>query len=368
MIELLFDGIIILFISSIPYIIYLYGIRFGKKLDDIPFPEVYPNISIIISAYNEELVIKERILNLEQCNYPKELIEIIFVDDKSSDDTYLKAKYYLEKTNIPFRIISNDTRMGTNRSYNNAMKMAKYPIIVTTDADVFFDPDALNHLIGRLISDEKIAAVTGELQPRIDANMTTRLEETYRSFYGRMCDWESDIDSTYNFNGALVAFRGNLIKRIDDKRGADDANTAFEAIRQGYKAVYEKRALIYEDIPMTFKQQYRQKIRRATQLIEATIANFDLLTKKRAFSKYIYPMRIFMYLATPFLFFLSIILIGLYSNLLLSISLLFIIIVSYIWRQNIFVTFVVNQFYLLMGLVNICRDTRVWESTSKKVK
>ena len=41
------------------------------------------------------------------------------------------------------------------------------------------------------------------------------------------------VDSTYNFNGALVAFRTDLIRRIDDKRGSDDANTAFEAIRRG---------------------------------------------------------------------------------------------------------------------------------------
>ena len=55
--------------------------------------------------------------------------------------------------------------MGTNRSYNFAITRAHHSVIVTTDADVFFEPDALNYLIDRLFSDEKIVAVTGELRP-----------------------------------------------------------------------------------------------------------------------------------------------------------------------------------------------------------
>ncbi len=91
------------------------------------------------------------------------------------------------------------------------------------------------------------------------------LEGVYRSFYGRMCEWESALDSTYNFNGALVAFRSDRIRRINDKSGADDANTAFEAIRKGYRAVYEKKAIVFEDIPESFTVQYRQKTRKGNR-------------------------------------------------------------------------------------------------------
>ena len=65
----------------------------------------------------------------------------------------------------------------------------------------------------------------------MNTDILTILEGVYRSFFGRMCEWESAHESTYNFNGALVAFRSDLITRINDKQGADDANTAFEAIR-----------------------------------------------------------------------------------------------------------------------------------------
>ena len=206
----------------------------------------------------------------------------------------------------------------------------------------------------------------------MNTNSTTILEGVYRSFYGRMCDWESTIDSTYNFNGALVAFRSDLIKRINDKRGADDANTAFEAIRKGYRAMYESKAIVYEDIPKSFKIQYRQKTRRATGLIEATLSNLDLLRKKTWFSRFFYPLRIVMYLVTPSLFFLSLIVFCLgmllYNPVILAALVLPVAVGVIFWRQNLVFAFILNQFYLLAGLLNLGKDMRVWESTSDKKK
>jgi poly-beta-1,6-N-acetyl-D-glucosamine synthase len=363
-------GLVLLFLAVSPYLIYLLGISFGKKSGEVSFPNEYPQISMIMSAYNEESVVEERVANLIECHYPKERCEIIFIDDCSSDDTLSRVKISLEKSGLDYRIIANTERLGTNRSYNHAMKLARYPIIVTTDADVFFDPDALNYLMGRLVADPAIAAVTGELRPHTNENPTTKLEGAYRSYYGRMCDWESANDSTYNFNGALVAFRTDLIRRIDDKRGSDDANTAFEAIRKGYRAVYEPRAIVYEDIPASFSVQYRQKIRRAKRLIEATLANVDLFGINRPFTRVFYPLRLFMYLATPLLFFLSLVLIavGLFpiNPFIVPVLALLALLMGIFWRENIFNAFIVNQFYLIIGLLNMGKDTRIWDSTSKK--
>jgi biofilm PGA synthesis N-glycosyltransferase PgaC len=367
---LLFLAVLLFFIAFSPYLIYLLGIYFGKKSDQVPASTPFPDISIIMSAYNEEQVIGKRIANIQECHYPKESIEIIFVDDCSSDDTKNLAKSWLERSGITYQLIANSERLGTNRSYNYAISKANYPIIVTTDADVFFEPDALNYLIGRLLSNEKIAAVTGELRPVMNANSTTLLEGVYRSFYGRMCEWESALDSTYNFNGALVAFRSHLIRRINDKLGADDANTAFEAIRKGYRAVYESKAIVYEDIPGSFIIQYRQKTRRATGLIEATLSNLDLLGKNTWFSRFFYPLRIFMYVCSPIIFFLSVVVfclgVFLYNPLFLFWFMVLLAGAGIVWRQNLVFAFILNQFYLLAGLLNLGKDMRVWESTSDK--
>jgi len=369
---LLSIAILLFLIALFPYLIYLSGIYFGKKSDQVPPSPAYPDISIIMSAYNEGQVISKRIANIQECHYPKERIEIIFVDDCSSDDTKNLAESCLERSGIKYQLIANSERLGTNRSYNFAISKANYPIIVTTDADVFFEPDALKYLIGRLLSNEKIAAVTGELRPLMNTNSTTMLEGVYRSFYGRMCEWESAIDSTYNFNGALVAFRSDFIRRINDKLGADDANTAFEAIRKGYRAVYESKAIVYEDIPESFTIQFRQKTRRATGLIESTLSNLDLLGKNTRFSRFFYPLRIFMYVCSPIIFFLSVVVfclgVFLYNPLFLFLFIVLLAGAGIIWRQNLVFAFILNQFYLLAGLLNLGKDMRVWDSTSDKKK
>jgi cellulose synthase/poly-beta-1,6-N-acetylglucosamine synthase-like glycosyltransferase len=359
-------------IALFPYLVYLAGIYFGKKPNEARAARYYPDISIIMSAYNEERVIGKRIANLQECTYPKERMEIIFVDDCSSDGTKKLAESFLERSGISYQLIANSQRMGTNRSYNFAITRAQYPVIVTTDADVFFEPDALIYLINRLLDDDRIAAVTGELRPVKNTSTTTVLEGVYRSFYGRMCEWESALDSTYNFNGALVAFRSDRISRINDKLGADDANTAFEAIRKGFRAVYEKKAIVYEDIPPGFTIQYRQKTRRATGLIEATLSNLDLLRKNTPFSRLFYPLRIFMYVCSPPIFLISA---GLFCLWLFLVNPVFLMAgiallagIGIAWRQNLVYAFILNQFYLITGLLSLGKDMRVWDSTSEKKK
>jgi len=134
--------------------------------------------------------------------------------------------------------------------------------------------------------------------------------------------------------------------------------------------VYERRAIVFEDIPSSFGIQYRQKIRRAKRLIEATLGNLDLLGLDRPFTRFFYPLRLFLYVCTPVLFFLSLALIavGLYSYnaLIIPVVIVFAAVIGIIWRENVFTAFIVNQFYLLVGLLNMGKDTRIWDSTSRK--
>ncbi|MDD4484232.1 MAG: glycosyl transferase family 2, partial [Methanoregula sp.] len=100
-------------------------------------------------------------------------------------------------------------------------------------------------------------------------------------------------------------------------------------------------------------------------------ANRDLLGMDRPFSRVIYPLRFFMYLVTPVLTFISLalIVVGLYFvyPLLLLVLLILVSVAGIVWRQNLLNAFLINQFYLLTGLLNMGKDMRIWESTSKKV-
>ena len=370
--EYIILSVILIAIASVPYLYYLCGIRFGKKTAKIPLlsDAELPCVSIVISAYNESAVIERRITNLLESDYPLNKYELLFIDDCSSDNTGQLAKNALEKSGIPYQFFTNTERKGTNRSYNAAIKTAKYDIIATTDANKFFRAETLRTLISRLMYTKDTAAVCAEVlpEPVSAAEKLGSLEGVYRNFYGRMCDWESAVDSTYNFNGALVAFKKDMVSSINERKGADDANTAFEAIRRGYRAVYETNAIVYEKIPGNIKKQYKQKIRRAKRLIEATLANRDLLRSGRPFAKKFYPFRLMMYVVCPAVFFAGGIffIIGLFIfNPLIALLFLALVILFMIgFKKTLAAAFVLNQFYLLIGLLNLGKDMRVWESTS----
>lgn len=367
---LLISGLGALFAAVAPYGIYLAGIWFGKKPVPVPLCSEYPFLSIIIPAFNEEHVIRRRIQNIAETSYPSDCYELIIIDDASTDSTREAAMQAIADTTLHGRVLSNNERRGTNRSFNRGIGEARADTIVTTGADVFFEKDALQRVISRLISSPDIGAVCADMQPVPDPGYTRTItrEEAYRGYYGHMCRWESAHDSTFNFNGGLVAFRKGYVTRIRERRGSDDANTAFEVIRSGKRAVYEIDALVYEEIPEHRESQSRQKMRRAKRLIEATLANLDLLRQKRPFSRIFYPLRICMNVLSPGLFILGLafLLIGAAMASPVLALILGAVLVAGIAGENIVSVFLFNQYYLFCGLLNLGTDTIVWESTSKK--
>jgi len=361
-------GICLLIISAVPYPIYIFGIAFGKKKSVVPTLTNYPPISIVMSAYNEAENIESRLKNINGCKYPGKQT-IIFVDDKSSDDTEKVAQEWLNVLGFSYHIITNPVRMGTNASYNRAITAAETDIVVVTDADVLFGKNALVRIIDRLESNERIGAVSGDLQPSAQfRNTTAVMEHNYRSVYGKMCEWESAHDSTFNFNGALMAFRKSAVNWVDQKTGADDANIAFAVIRNGYRSVYENNAVVFEDVPASIDIQFRQKVRRAKGLIEAIISNIDILHSGRPFA-WFYAIRIWMLIVSPSLFFAGIgvcIIASYLSSFNAGITISGVVVIMVLF-STFARAFVINQAYLIAGLFSR-RNAQVWESTSSVKK
>jgi biofilm PGA synthesis N-glycosyltransferase PgaC len=362
-------GFILLVLGILPYLIFLVGILAGKQPDAAPVPASYPPISIVIPAYNEEAVIGERIQNIALMAYPGG-IEVILVDDQSTDRTGEVAQAEFLKQGMPYTVLQNEERMGTNRSFNRGISRAAHEIIVTTGADVYFATGALELVVARLMSDPAIGAVCADMLPREGGLTTGSIERTYRSIYGRMCAWESAYDSTYNFNGGLVVFRRGVVEKIRERKGADDANTAFEAIRKGYRAFYEIHAIVYEDVPDALSRQSGQKIRRAGRLIEATLGNLDLLHAPRPFSRIFYPLRIAMFVLSPPLIWSGLVLALAGTTLVAPVPAILAVlalgVIVAMKPDSLISTFLLNQWYLINGLVRLGRDMRVWESTSRK--
>ena len=370
---ILFAGIFLVLLAAVPYVVYLFGMTFGKKPNEIKTGDTanLPNISIVVCAYNEERNIRKKIQSVIECSYPDDKIELIIVNDASRDKTEEVARDALKDVHIKWEIHTNEKQQGKNKSLNTGISLASSDIVFSTDADLVWDKYSAERLVRGLLSDDKYAAGTGDLQPNQGIDRVTSMEKTYRSFFGRMAEWEAVHDSTYAFNGCLLVFRKSKVQGVNETAGADDANLAFSAIRNGYRTFYDSQAVIFEELPENLKKQYTQKVRRAKGLIQTTLMNRDLLKEKRPFSKIFYPLRIWMFTVTPTLLFSGAVLFcgGLLfiQPIVLALGIIALILLSVLKKGNLITSFITNQFYLFMGLYSRRKDAVIWQSTSKKV-
>ncbi|NPE27427.1 glycosyltransferase [Methanococcoides sp. SA1] len=363
-------------LSAIPvmvYMIYIFAAITSKPKQYPPLKSL-PEISIIIPTYNEGEVIEHRIQNLAKIDYPVNKMNIIIVDDQSNDDTVEKATSAFEKYHISGEIIQKKIRTGTNASVNLGVEKAKTQIVITTDADVTFERSALKTILSILTSDEKIGAVCGELQPIAHKQtFTTGNEKAYRSIYGKICTWESNVDSTYCFNGPLIALKKKAFSPIPVNSGASDAGMALQIIKNGYKCIYSSGARFHEYITSDLKQQIRQKIRRSARLLEATFYNIGLVNPKYGkFGMIVFPLRILMFIVVPISFFISLILwsyILLQINLSYTVSLWALLIIALatgIRYPNLISSFIWHQIYLVASIPFVFRGMSVWNAIERK--
>lgn len=370
---LLIAALLFTLIPVITYLIYILAIL-KPSSSKIHTPDTQPPITVVIPTYNESEIIEHRIKNLKDIDYPTENIHVIVVDDQSTDNTVGLAAEAFKKHDLSGEVIVKEKRTGTNASVNMGVGEATTDFVVTTDADVTFEPDAVNNALGRLLSDEKIGAVCGELEPiaRQDS-FTTHSEKAYRDVYGRMCSWESSLHSTYCFNGPLIVLRKKAFSPIPETKGASDAGMALRIIRNGYRCLYESSARFYEYITSDMDQQRRQKLRRSARLQEATLHNLGLVSPEYGkFGLFVLPLRFVMFFIAPVSFFLAVILWALVLgsiNLIWGIAVLVLFglaLLSGQWKSNLISSFIWHQIYLLVSLVYMSRGVHVWQAIERK--
>jgi len=362
-------------VTGLVYGIYLGVIRCGKIYHSPGKLSSFKPISIIIPAYNEGDVIEAKIKNLSEINYPSELMEVIIIDDCSEDQTRDKALSALKRYHIQGRVFTNTCRQGTNANYNKGFKSASSGLIITTDADVVFEKDALQYILS-VLEEEKVGAACGELVPLIeDQTLSTGIEKPYREVFGKICGWESYLHSSYCFNGPLIAIKRDAVDQISPTKGASDTNIALAAIEKGYQTKYVPEAKFYEWIALKHGQQQRQKIRRATRLLESTWSARPCLFNPKfgKFGMVVLPLRFAMLFFVPVAFlgtFLIIIFLGFMIHpfygvsFFLLIGLLFVIVK---WYNNILSSFIWHQYYLLMGLFHMAKPAHLWDSIDRKI-
>jgi len=343
-------------------------------------PEELPNVTILIPAYNEEETIYAKIKNISELNYPLDKIQVFVPDDNSKDKTREIAKSAFKDFGLDGTILRNAKRKGVNVSYNRAVAEAKSEYILTTDADAIIPPESLLKAVKVLMSLKDIGGVAARMVPvHNKTTAATRTAVAYANSYNSMLVAESAISSTFPGSTSCMLMRKSAFSQISTSYGSSDGNISLSFIKKGFRFILAPCIAYYEPISQRLLELRRQKVRRATRLIQSALLNLDVLfaRKSREFGRIIFPLRLLMMMLCPilalssiflflaFTYFMSPVLFGI---LLLCTALILVLgVKTDIKILNLIVSFLIHQAYLCMGFILSFRKMNVWERIERKV-
>lgn len=245
-----------------------------------------PEISIIISCYNEELVIESVIRNFLASDYPKDKMEIIVGSDGSTDRTNDLLKKIDAETSI-LKIFLFDERRGKSAVLNDLVPLANKEILVLGDANSFYDPDAIRFLVGAF-KNESVGAVSGKLQLHERSEISNvNKEKSYWDFESWLKKKEGEIGNLIGANGGIYAIRKDLFTQIPLQTPApDDFFISVKILEQSKKVVFEKNAIAHEYIAKDLHAEFIRKVRIVSRSISALKLFKDMVLFKRGFISY----------------------------------------------------------------------------------
>jgi cellulose synthase/poly-beta-1,6-N-acetylglucosamine synthase-like glycosyltransferase len=222
-------------------------------------PVDLPAVSFIIPAYNEERHLPAKLENLAELDYPKELLEILFVSDGAIDRTngILTAA---EGGNV--RVIYLPTRGGKASAVNQAVEQACHRLLVLSDAATLFAPDAIRKLV-RHFADSQVGVVCGALQfhGSVESRQT---EGVYWRYEGMLRLMESRLGVTLTASGAIYAIRRECFVPLSANTLVEDLVVLMNARKQGYRVLYDPEARATDFAPTTVGGEFTRRVRIAT--------------------------------------------------------------------------------------------------------
>lgn len=249
-------------------------------------------VSFVIPCYNESKTIGKTIEALLNLDYPKKMIEIIVVDDKSKDDSAKVVERYARKYKNVRLIVNKRNSGGAAEPTNIGVRAAKYDYVAVTDADSMPNPDALGMMIGFLQEDEKVAAVTCAVIARNSRTFMQKLqaiEYVVIAFGRKLLDM---VDAVYVTPGPFALYRKKILIKVglfDPKNMTQDIEIVWRLIAHGYKARMCLPAKVYSETPEKIRGWWRQRIRWNIGGTQSIIQYKHLLFKKGMLGAFIVP-------------------------------------------------------------------------------
>ncbi len=245
--------------------------RIDARLSDLP------TVTLLITAYNEEEVIAEKLENSLRLEYPASCLQILVAADGSDDRTLeIVRSYSLRGVELSYTPL----RDGKAAAMNRALKSARGEWVVFSDANNFYAPDTLLEL-ARYFDDPKVAGVTGaKMIARGDGSLgdSEGLYWKYESFIKKQ---ETRLGTCTGVAGEILAIRRDLVEPIPGNIINDDFYLAMRLIKKGFRIVYAPQARSVERVSVSAQAESTRRARIVAGRYQAILPGADLLPWKQ---------------------------------------------------------------------------------------
>ncbi|MBI2621770.1 MAG: glycosyltransferase family 2 protein [Candidatus Levybacteria bacterium] len=227
----------------------------------------FPTISVVIPAFNEEKSIKEAVKSVLLCDYPKERLELIVVDDGSNDGT----REAVENLNIfntsGNSIFVSQENMGKANALNNGIKnYVTGELVMCLDADSYLAKDALMKVVG-YFEDEKVVAVASNVKIASKGGLINFIQMIEYIISYQMKRAQTVFNIEYIVGGIGSTFRKSFIEKInfyDTDTVTEDIDLTMKILRHGNKnvrVIYASDVISYTQAAITIRDLIRQRYR-----------------------------------------------------------------------------------------------------------
>lgn len=242
-----------------PFLLKLLSFIFGKPLNTNK--NFQPDISVVISAYNEQEYIEEAVDSLFNTDYPNEKIKAYIGSDGSTDKTFeIIGNLAAKNKNI---IVFNFDRLGKNKVLNQMVPKTDTELVFFMDADCRVNNDTISRMV-EVFSDTNTGAVIASMNSIDEGSNDNigRLGETlYQKYESVLRVGESRIKSTVNSLGAFYGIRRTIYKPLPSDKVCDDYMPLLDSILMKKRVIFLSDAIVNEVRRKSLTNEISRRIR-----------------------------------------------------------------------------------------------------------
>lgn len=255
----------------------------------------WPAVTLIIPAYNEEDVIGTKIENSLGLDYPCDKLEIVVASDGSTDATNDIVVSYAERG---VKLINYTDRRGKVSVLNRTVPKAAHDIVVLSDANTMYEPQAIQNLVKHFSNDD-VGVVVGEMVLETP-NQEHKGECRYWRYEAILKFMENKLGAILGANGGFYAIRKELFVPVPDSTIIDDFVIPLKIAEKGYRQVYSPQARATEETAVDVAAELVRRKRIAAGNFQSIFLLWRLLNPFRGYICFTFVSHKIMRWCAPF--------------------------------------------------------------------